>query len=302
MKMNDDAASSLKQNDNDDQSNSKEDLTCTNDDMSVNGKTTDDETLSDDLTSKMPSTHETSVITSDQNLVAQQLVHNGFAFVQGGVMGNLLQEDGLAGWDEFASSWTDLPLDKYMADGGLYRRRRYSLLRITSEAIIHMPPQPFRQSKEYNLLNGGVDRWFEPVREEILDSAAMQAILCRCRTWFKDLSPNVAAWFVDIHQFRIEALGGDAGKPTPEGIHRDGADWVLVFMINLHNIEGGITTIYDTERRPLTSFTLVEPLDVAVLDDKRVLHGVSPVKAQNPDQPAYRDVLIINFREKDTLC
>ena len=41
------------------------------------------------------------------------------------------------------------------------------------------------------------------------------------------LSPNVAAWYVDVHQYRIEALGEDVGKPTPEGIHRDGADWVL---------------------------------------------------------------------------
>jgi hypothetical protein len=300
--MKDHATCSLKLNDNDDQSNSNEDSKWTNNDMPENGKTTGDETLSGDLTSKTLSTHDTSIMSSDQNLVKQPLVRDGFAFVQGWVMANYLQEDGFAGWDEFASSWNDLPLDNYMADGGRYRRRRYATLRITPEAIIHLPPQPFRQSKEYNLLNGGIDRWFEPVRDEILDGVAMQAILRRCRTWFNDLSPNVVAWYVDIHQFRIEVLGEDVGKPTPEGIHRDGADWVLVFMINLNNIQGGITTIYDAERRALISFTLAEPLDVAVLDDRRVLHDVSPVKRQNPDQPAYRDVLIINFREKDTLC
>jgi hypothetical protein len=291
--MNDYVGCSLKRNDHDQLSNSKEDSKWTNNGMSVNGRTSGDETLS---------THDTSMMSSDQTLVEQQLEHDGFAFMEGCEMAALLQKDGLSAWDEFASSWADMPLDNYMADGGRYRRRRYATLRINSETIISLPPQPFRQSKENNLLNGGIDRWFEPIRDELLDGAAMQTILRRCRTWFNNLSPDVAGWFVDVHQFRIEPLGDDVGKPTPEGIHRDGADWVLVLMINIHNIQGGITAIYDNDRHPLTSFTLAKTLDVAVLDDRRVLHGVSPVQKQNPDQPAYRDVLIINFREKDSLC
>jgi hypothetical protein len=290
--MNNDTTCSLKQSDNDDQSNSKEDSKSTNNDKSVNGKTAIDETLP---------IHSAFTKNSDHDLVEEQLARDGFAFVKGSVMANLLQENGFNGWDEFASSWNDLLLDNYMADGGQYRRRRYSALRMTRDAMIRLPPQPFRQSKKYNTLNGGVDRWYEPIRDEIMDGAAMQSLLYRCCTWFSDLSPNVAAWYVDVHQYRVEALGEDAGKPTPEGIHRDGADWVLAFMINYHNIEGGMSTIYDHERRPLASCTLAEPFDLSLLNDHRVLHDVSSVKRHNPDQVAYRDVLVINFQEKDTL-
>jgi hypothetical protein len=289
--MNNDTTCSLKQSDNDDQSNSKEDSKSTNNDKSVNGKTAIDETLP---------IHSAFTKNSDHDLVEEQLARDGFAFVKGSVMANLLQENGFNGWDEFASSWNDLLLDNYMADGGQYRRRRYSALQITPEAITHMPLGPYNQSKKYNTLNGGVDRWFEPVRDEILDGAAMQAVLRRCCTWFSDLTPNVAAWHVVIHQFRIEALVEDIAKPTPEGIHRDGADWAVVLMINYHNIEGGITTIYDHERRAISSCTLIEPLDVVLIDDHRVLHDVSSVKRHNPDQVAYRDVLVLTFQGKET--
>ena len=72
------------------------------------------------------STHSAFIKNSDHDLVEQQLAHDGFAFVKGSVMAKLLQENGFTDWDEFASSWNDLLLDNYMADGGQYRRRRYS--------------------------------------------------------------------------------------------------------------------------------------------------------------------------------
>ena len=36
--------------------------------------------------------------------------------------------DALADWDEFRASWSRMPIDGYMADGGRYRRRRYAVL------------------------------------------------------------------------------------------------------------------------------------------------------------------------------
>jgi hypothetical protein len=34
------------------------------------------------------------------------------------------------------------------------------------------------------------------------------------------------------------------------------------------------------------------------VDDARCYHGVTPVEAENPARPAYRDVLVVTFRKK----
>jgi hypothetical protein len=110
------------------------------------------------------------------------------------------------------------------------------------------------------------------------------------------LSPSVAEWKTEIHQFRIEAAPGTAGKPTPEGMHRDGVDWVLVLLVKRHNIRSGTTTIADLDKRPLGSFTLTHPFDAAIVDDSRVYHGVTPIEPIVAGEPAYRDVLVVTFR------
>ena len=46
----------------------------------------------------------------------------------------------------------------------------------------------------------------------------------------------------------------------------------------------------------LGSFTLAPPFDAALVDDARVLHGVTPVTPHDPGRPAWRDVLVVTFR------
>ena len=48
-----------------------------------------------------------------------------------------------------------------------------------------------------------------------------------CRALFSRLVPETDNWHIEAHQFRIEARVGEHGKPTPEGMHRDGVDYVL---------------------------------------------------------------------------
>jgi hypothetical protein len=225
----------------------------------------------------------------------------GFAFVQAPDMAALLERAGLRHWRFFAASWNDLGVDMYMADGGRYRRRRFGVFRATPDGILRKPHQPHYQSRDYNALNGGIERWFEPVTEAVAGHPAMTAILGTCHGLFDRMTPaevRPAAWHVEIHQFRIEARPGAAGQPTPEGLHRDGVDWVLVLMIRRENVASGETTIYDLRKRPLGSFTLTAPLDAAWVDDSRVFHGVTAVTPLDPLFAAYRDVLVVTFRRE----
>jgi hypothetical protein len=207
---------------------------------------------------------------------------------------------GPGGWDAFAASWNDMPLDTYMGDGGRYRRRRFAVFSAerAHPEIQRAPHAPHYQEQQYNSLNGGIARWFEAIPPEVTDTAAFRSILLCCRDLFDALSPD-STWHIETHQFRIEADANSPGQPTPEGAHRDGVDWVLVLLVNRTNVARGETTVYDLEQRSLGSFTLTAPLDAALVDDKRVLHGVTPVEPLDPSQPGYRDVLVVTFRRVD---
>lgn len=227
----------------------------------------------------------------------------GFALLRAPAMRAMLRPygfpDAAEGWDGFARSWNDLGLDRYMADGGRYRRRRHATFSVGGGHIERKPHQPHYQSRDYNMLNGGIERWFKPVRDEIGAHPILHAILAACEHTFTSLTPpdaRPAAWHVELHQFRIEARLDQVGQPTPEGPHRDGVDWVLVLLVARENVESGETSIHDLRKHLLGSFTLSEPLDAALVDDSRVYHGVTGVRPLDPGRPAYRDVLVVTFR------
>jgi hypothetical protein len=221
---------------------------------------------------------------------------NGYAFVEGASMRDLLAPFGsLADWASFADSWNRLELDTHMADGGRYRRRRHAAYRASEAGIARAPRQPHYQALAYNPLNGGVARWFEPITPAIGDGATMRAILGFCRSLFENLQPATRGWRVEAHQFRIEARTGEEGRPTPEGVHRDGVDFVLVLLVGRSNIASGVTGIHALDGHALGHFTLTHPLDAALLDDRRVAHGVTAVEPIDAAAPAYRDVLVVTF-------
>ncbi len=229
--------------------------------------------------------------------VFETISRDGFAFLHGEETLSLLGGEAvLADWDAFAASWNRLELDTYMADGGRYRRRRHAVYAAApGGAILRQPHQPHYQTLDYNKLNGGIARDFQPIEEGVAAGPSMTAILAFCRDLFEHLS-DIRAWHIELHQFRIEAGPGQAGQPTPEGKHRDGVDYVLVLLIDRQNIASGVTTIHDLQRTLLGSFTLTEKLDAALVYDRRVYHGVTPVEPLDPAAPAHRDVLVVTFR------
>jgi hypothetical protein len=233
--------------------------------------------------------------------IGEDIRGDGFAFRAGGDMRSLLRAPGLDDWSSFASSWEDLGLDLYMADGGRYRRRRFAAFSMVGDLITRKPHQPHHQSRDYNPLNGGLQRWFEPVLEVVATHGLAQRLLSVCARIFGCLtstSDQATRWHVEMHQFRIEAIAGQAALPTPEGAHRDGVDWVCVMLVNRRNVSSGITHIYDSNGGSLRQFTLIDPLDTVFVDDTRVRHGVTPIEPLDPRMKAFRDVLILTYRRE----
>jgi hypothetical protein len=238
---------------------------------------------------------DTECTTDDQ--LESVLKQDGFAFVAAEQMHALLERgESLADWATFAASWDDLAIDEYLADHGRYRRRRHAVFSVAAACRIEREAhQPHYQSRDYNRLYGGIERWFEPIAADIGAGPSLQSILHFCTMLFGALAPGVPRWRVETHQFRIEARLDEAGQPTPEGVHRDGVDYVLVLLIARRNIASGTTTILSSDQKLVGNFTLAETFDAALVDDRRVFHGVTPVEPLDPEQLAWRDVLVVTF-------
>jgi len=198
----------------------------------------------------------------------------------------------MASWDGFRRSWSRLGPDRYMADGGRYRRRRHAVFELSAGRLRILPPRPHYQSRDYNPLNGGIERWFGPVEQEVRDGPVFRRLLALCFDVFALQEANCE---IEAHQFRIEA-GETAGLPTPEGMHRDGVDRVAVFLVDRRNVAAGTTRIAIDGDDAIAEFTLTEPLDAVFIDDCRVRHAVTPITRLSPECEAHRDVLVLTFR------
>lgn len=249
---------------------------------------------------------ETSPVQNDQasreaDSLCQFIARKDFCFLPAAKLERLLKVitgTNLESWKRFQDSWNRLEMDRYMGDGGTYRLRRHATFSAlpSGHRAYKESHQPHYQSLDYNTLNGGVARHFAPIENEIVDGDVLSPILSFCCELFSRLAPFYA-WHIEVHQFRIDASLASA-SPTPEGIHRDGVNFVFMMMVNRTNIVNGETKIYDRARKHLSDYTLTAPLDAAIVNDERVMHGVTPIVRLDESLPAYRDVLVVTFCKK----
>ena len=188
--------------------------------------------------------------------------------------------------------WEGLPRDPYLKDGGRYRSRRHASYEIKGRHLHLVPHRAHWQSVDYNALHGGIERWFEPIQAALLNDPVWQSVLLGLAQVLNGLKP-VGTWFVEAHQFRIDTADG-IGRPTPEGAHRDGVDFVAVFLLDRIGIKGGETRIFDTSGSAGLRFTLAQPWSVLLMNDERMIHESTPI--QPLGDYGYRDTLVLTYR------
>jgi hypothetical protein len=195
--------------------------------------------------------------------------------------------------DRWSLLWKDLTPDRYLRDGGRYRRRRYACYVVEGERIERRPHRAHWQPVEYNALHGGIRRWFDPIDESLTGDSAWNGMLTMLAAR-ADALRGARPWFVEAHQFRIDTTDG-IGRPTPEGAHRDGVDLVSVTLIAREGVRGGETRVFDARSPHGTRFTIEEPGTTLLLDDERVVHETTPIQPAG-EAGGYRDTLVITLR------
>ena len=189
-------------------------------------------------------------------------------------------------------SWNDLPPDQYLKDGGRYRRRRHASFQVTPDQVQLVPHRAHWQPLSYNALHGGMQRWFDPMAPEVVQQDAWQKLL-RGLARLACAAQGDQTWFTEAHQFRIDTTDG-IGRPTPEGAHRDGVNWVAVFLLDRQGIKGGETRVFDINSPSGQRFTLNEPWSLLLLDDTRVIHETTPIQPEGDG--GWRDTLVVTLR------
>jgi len=198
-----------------------------------------------------------------------------------------------------AAEWDDMPLDPYLKDGGHYRRRRHASFVVDDGSCQRVPHRAHFQPLQYNALHGGMERWFEPMREGFVEQPFWSALLAGLGRVCSEIGRVAPRWYVEAHQFRIDTTDG-IGRPTPEGAHRDGVDFVALFLIARSGIRGGETRVFDARGPQGIRFTLTEPWSLLLLDDERVIHESTPIQPLRAESgatlPGHRDTLVLTYR------
>lgn len=221
------------------------------------------------------------------------LARSGYALVDAEV-GNALTGLDAHGWQALRHYWDNLPRDTYLKDGGRYRARRHGSLihEVGAGNLQVVPHRAHWQPVQYNALHGGMSRWFEPLEAGFLEQPGVQRAILTVGLAAAQVS-GTAHWHVEVHQVRIDTAAG-IGRPTPEGAHRDGVDFVAVWLAGRDDIRGGETQVFDAHGAQGVRFTMSKPGSAMVLDDSRVIHETTPIQP-GPDG-GVRDTLIVTYR------
>jgi len=202
-------------------------------------------------------------------------------------------------WDALRSEYPLMPADNHLPGNGKYRFRRYDRFYfhpVTGE-LRALPHEDYFQSTDINAVTGGIIRRFAPLTPEIIANPFLHEMI---RFDFAQFPMHEEAWKtqpwqVDAHMIYVTSEPGAAGHPTPEGVHRDGAEFVTVHLAALDNASGAVVTVYDDNKRPLESFQLDHIMHSYLFEARILWHGVTPLVPANGQTRAARGILTFDY-------
>jgi hypothetical protein len=198
--------------------------------------------------------------------------------------------------EEILASYDDCPVDEYMGNGTRYKRfAQYRLhwSEATGWQFERLEHRDYTTFKKFNSVAGGVRRKYEPITVDFTP-----LIRAGAEAFPLDTSED---WQINVHQNRTRADGGRPGPLTPEGVHHDGHEFVMIAVLRRNNVAGGETRLWTAKDADEPFWTgTIEPGQAVLLDDRAIAHDVTDVLSAD-GTPGHRDIVIVAFsrwREK----
>ncbi|BAY21523.1 hypothetical protein NIES2100_12780 [Calothrix sp. NIES-2100] len=186
----------------------------------------------------------------------------------------------------FKQFFNDMPVDPYIK--GNYRSRRLSRFTVNGNELIKLPHGYFYQSKDYNPLLGDIKREFAELDSALIELDIFKNLIFAFTDSCK-LHPEAE---IGVHQIRISCSPDNLGNPAPEGIHRDGTDFIGIFSVDRDNIQGGETHLYTANQEEPIFSKVLNPGELLLVNDHEFLHFTTPIKPGN-NTPGTRDVFVL---------
>ena len=188
----------------------------------------------------------------------------------------------------FQPFFENLPIDPYVK--GEYRSRRLSRFIVSRDKLVKLPHGYLLQSREYNPLLGGIKRDFAELDDALIELEIFKhLIFAFCDSCKLHLDAEI-----DVHQIRTTCSPNNLGNPAPEGIHRDGSDFIGIFSVSRDNIQGGETHLYTAKKEKPVFNKVLQPGEIVLVNENQFFHFTTPIKPQNPGLGT-RDVFVINY-------
>jgi hypothetical protein len=186
----------------------------------------------------------------------------------------------------FKPFFKNMPVDPYIK--GNYRSRRLSRFTVSGDKLIKLPHGHFYQSKDYNPLLGDLKREFAELDDAMIELDIFKELILAFTDSCK-LHPEAE---IGVHQIRISCSSDNLGNPAPEGIHRDGTDFIGIFSVNRDNILGGETHLYTAKKEKPIFSKVLNPGELLLVNDHEFFHYTAPIKPENDDLGT-RDVFVL---------
>lgn len=104
------------------------------------------------------------------------------------------------------------------------------------------------------------------------------------------IQPEIQTINISCHQVRLLSFPDLDSDNAPEGIHKDGADYIVsALILNRHNIVDGISNIYNSKQELLEQHQL-QLGEFIFQEDRELWHDITPIKSKKPFI-GYRDIL-----------
>jgi hypothetical protein len=209
---------------------------------------------------------------------------------------------------EFLLSYNNMPIDPYMnndygKDVCLNKQKKIHATRLRRFAkfnvIIH-PNHTYDIFYNHNLhFSQEVDdsrnkiRIFDPIESKFLKEQWLLQFITQmtANSIINHIDGNkIKRAEVSLHQVRQISYPGFDAFNSPEGVHRDGADFIVSAMVmNRLNVSEGKTIIFNEYRDEIYN-TILEKGEGVFQEDRKLWHYVTGIKSQG-NYLGIRDIL-----------
>lgn len=141
-----------------------------------------------------------------------------------------------------------------------------------------------------------LERIFAELPEAVANDPQFLRLIETLASLVKEIRSEAKSLDVTAHQVRIVARHRRAGDNAPEGVHQDGADYIVsAIVINKQGIRGGISTVYGSDKKtPYLQVSLAPGQGIFQADSGSPFwHDVTPIELdpKSSGEEGFRDMI-----------